>query len=156
MKLFKYTEEDLRKAISTSTSYRQTLLKLKVKAAGGNYEVLKKAIKHFKIDTSHMLGQSSNKNKTFGPKRDLSEYLSNKFPIQSNKLKKRLLKEKVFEHKCSKCNLKDWIGKKIPIELDHINGDRNNNSLYNLRLLCPNCHAQTNTYRGKNIGSYQT
>jgi 5-methylcytosine-specific restriction endonuclease McrA len=51
---------------------------------------------------------------------------------------------------CSCCSGTEWLGKPMPLELDHINGDNANNSLDNLRLLCPNCHAQTPTYRGKN------
>jgi hypothetical protein len=152
MKLKKYTEKELRDAVKSSCSLRQTLIKLNIKPAGGNYETLKKAINFFSIDTNHFKGKSSNRGRKFGPRRDIDDYLSNKFPIQSNKLRKRLLKEKIFQHICSKCNLKEWNGKPIPLELDHINGNNQDNSLCNLRLLCPNCHAQTPNYRGKNIG----
>jgi hypothetical protein len=92
MKRPRYSEAELRDAISYSISYREVLLKLNLKAAGGNYKTLHKAIKHFNIDVSHMLGQASNRGKTFSPKRNINEYLSNKCPIQSNKLKKRLIK----------------------------------------------------------------
>lgn len=54
---------------------------------------------------------------------------------------------------CEKCNLSNWNGEPIPIELDHIDGNHQNNSLDNLRLLCPNCHAQTATYKIRNIGN---
>jgi hypothetical protein len=154
MKLYKYTESKLREAIASSTSYREVLLKLNVKAAGGNYSTLRKAIEYFDLDVSHMLGQAHNRGKTIGPKRDIEEYLSNSFPISSHKLRKKLLREGVFEHKCSSCALQDWLNKPIPLELDHMNGNHLDNSLANLRLLCPNCHALTPTYRGKNIGSY--
>lgn len=56
-------------------------------------------------------------------------------------------------NKCKICSNEEWQGKPIPIELDHIDGDSTNNELNNLRLLCPNCHAQTSTYKGKNVGS---
>lgn len=56
-------------------------------------------------------------------------------------------------NKCSSCGNEKWMGKPIPIELDHIDGNYKNNKLKNLRLLCPNCHAQTPTYKGKNIGN---
>ena len=54
-------------------------------------------------------------------------------------------------HQCEMCFNKTWLNKRIPIEIDHIDGNRNNNSLENLRLICPNCHAFTDTYKGKNI-----
>ena len=58
--------------------------------------------------------------------------------------------------KCYNCNLTNWLGFNIPLELEHINGDNRDNRIENLILLCPNCHALTPTYRGKNkhkIGS---
>lgn len=60
----------------------------------------------------------------------------------------------MLESYCYECKLTEWCGKNIPLELDHIDGSHNNNSLDNLRLLCPNCHAQTETYRGKNKKGY--
>ena len=53
---------------------------------------------------------------------------------------------------CEVCGLSEWMGKPIPIELDHVDGDADNNSAENLRLICPNCHAQTETYKGANAG----
>lgn len=58
-----------------------------------------------------------------------------------------------FGHKCSSCENTHWLGVKIPIELDHIDGNHKNNNLENLRLLCPNCHAITPTYKSKNKGN---
>lgn len=71
---------------------------------------------------------------------------------QSNKLRIRLINEGYMEARCSICLLTDWQSKPIPLELDHVDGDNTNNMLVNLRLLCPNCHAQTDNYRGKNWG----
>ena len=51
---------------------------------------------------------------------------------------------------CSNCGGEEWLGQAIPLELDHLDGDKNNNQFDNLRLICPNCHALTATYRGKN------
>lgn len=59
-------------------------------------------------------------------------------------------------HQCSECKLTEWREQPIPLELDHIDGNCENNSRDNLRLICPNCHAQTPTYRGKNIGKFVT
>lgn len=61
-------------------------------------------------------------------------------------LRKRLIAEGYFEPRCSSCNLTEWLQQPIPLEVDHINGDRHDN----LRLLCANCHALTATYRGRN------
>ena len=129
---------------------RQALQQLNVAAYGGNYDVLRKAIKHFQLETSHFTGQAWNKGKTLAPKQSINNYLNNEIAIQSYKLKNRLLKEKVFEPACSNCKLSKWLDESIPLELDHINGDNKDNNLTNLRLLCPNCHALTPTYRSKN------
>jgi len=58
-----------------------------------------------------------------------------------------------LEKKCHNCGITKWKGVEIPLELDHINGDSTNNSIDNLRLLCPNCHSITPTWRGRNINT---
>lgn len=150
MNLYKYTEQELRCAISSSTSLRQVLIKLGVAPYGGNYEVLRKAIKFFSLDITHFAGQSTKKGIKLGINRSLSDYLSNKFSITSNSLRLRLLREGVFQHQCSRCLNTLWEKQKIPLELEHIDGNKHNNSIDNLQLLCPNCHALTSTYRGRN------
>ena len=81
----------------------------------------------------------------------LEEILMGKHPqYQSNKLRRRLLQEGIKEHKCECCGITDWMNKPTPLEVDHIDGNSNNHIIQNIRLLCPNCHAQTETYRGKN------
>jgi transposase-like protein len=67
----------------------------------------------------------------------------------------RLLKRYLFdcrECKCEVCGIMQWMGKPAPLELDHKDGNSANNQLNNLRLICPNCHAQSDTYKGKNKG----
>lgn len=81
--------------------------------------------------------------------RDIEEYTSNKVPMQSDKLKIRLLNEGYLEPKCDMCGHSRWLDGEIPLQLDHKDGDKENNSLSNLRLLCPNCHALTPQYRLK-------
>jgi hypothetical protein len=148
---YKYTIEQLKEAITTSNSIREVLMRLNIIPAGGNYATLKKQIKLHKLDISHFKGKSWNKNRKFGHKRPIASYLCNQFSITSHRLRQRLIQEGLFKPQCSNCNLKSWLGKNIPLELDHIDGDHENNNLCNLRLLCPNCHALTPNYRGKNI-----
>lgn len=146
----KYNESELRDAVSTSTSIRQSLQKLGVIPAGGNYQTFNKKIAEYKIDTSHFSGQCWNKGKRLPKRVNTHMYLSNQIPIQSYKLKNRLFSENLLDMKCSMCNLTEWNGKTAPLELDHVDGNHLNNSIDNLRILCPNCHAQTDNYRGLN------
>lgn len=83
----------------------------------------------------------------------LEEILVEGSTYQSNKLRLRLLKAGLKEYRCEKCNNTEWNDQPIPLELNHINGDNSDNRLENLELLCPNCHAQTDSYRGKNYGN---
>ena len=83
-------------------------------------------------------------------KMNLMEYLTKSQDIQTNKVRIRLLEEGYKEYKCECCGLTTWLGKPIPLELHHKDGDRTNNQLENFELLCPNCHAFTDSYRGKN------
>ena len=80
----------------------------------------------------------------------LVEYLATSLDIQSNKVRKKLLEEGYKEHRCECCGLAKWLGEPIPLELHHKDGDRHHNEIDNYALLCPNCHAKTESYRGKN------
>jgi hypothetical protein len=66
-------------------------------------------------------------------------------------IKKKLINYYKWKYECSSCKLSEWLGQIIPIEIDHINGIHTDNRIENLRFLCPNCHALTDTYKGKNI-----
>lgn len=147
---YTYSEKELCEAVKTSTSIRQVLEKLNIVPAGGNYQTTNRRIEKLNIDTSHFTGQAWNRGKVIGPKRPIGEYLKENSVVQSFKLKSRLITEGLKEHKCECCGITEWNGKPAPIELDHINGNHHDNRLENLRILCPNCHAQTDTYRGKN------
>lgn len=153
---YSYTEEELREAVKTSTSIRQVLEKLNIVPAGGNYQTTNRRIEKLNIDTSHFMGQAWNKGLEIGPKRPIEEYLIENSVVQSFRLKNRLISEGLKEHKCECCGLTEWLGEPIPLELDHVDGDHYNNTLENLKILCPNCHAKTPTYRGKNKRNKKT
>lgn len=89
--------------------------------------------------------------KKSNPIYELSDILEGDHPhFQTFKLKNRLIKEGIFENKCSICGISKWNGKDLKCELDHIDGDRTNHKKGNLRMLCPNCHSQTSTFRSRN------
>jgi hypothetical protein len=66
-------------------------------------------------------------------------------------LKKHLILNR--GHQCEECKHTKWLNSDIPLELEHIDGNSNNNDLKNLKLLCPNCHTFTLTYKGRNKNS---
>ena len=146
-----YTIEEFKIAVEESYSISQALMKLGLSPRGGNYKVFKKFQKLYNIDTSHFTGQGHMKGKKNNTlTKCLSEILVKDCEYSSNKLRKRLIEEGIKEHKCECCGLTEWLGEPIPLELDHIDGDHYNNLIENLKILCPNCHAKTPTYRGRN------
>ncbi|GAA1248444.1 hypothetical protein GCM10009633_21770 [Janibacter melonis] len=146
----RWTDDQLAEAVESSTSVAQVIGRLGIRVAGGNYAVVRRAIAAAQLDTSHFTGQAWNKGLSQGPTRPLDAYLSNEHPISSYRLKNRLVRAGIFTWRCDSCGGTQWLGLPIPLELEHRDGDRQNNSLENLELLCPNCHAQTPTYRGRN------
>jgi hypothetical protein len=108
------------------------------------------------IDRSGFVGQAWRRGvagRSGGPRgRPLEQVLVRGSTYTStSSLKKRLIAEGVLERRCGGCGLVWWRGRLAPLHLDHRNGDRTDNRVENLRLLCPNCHAQTDTYCGRNI-----
>lgn len=112
-------------------------------------ETLTKYLKEMGIEYN---GNQSGKgiSKPKNSKMTLAEYLQNSQNLQSNKIKIKLLEEGIKEYKCENCGRKTWLGQPIPLELHHIDGNRDNNTILNYQLLCPNCHAFTDSYRGRN------
>lgn len=149
--IFKCSEEDFKECIRKSLNFRQALINLKLKPAGGNYKIIKKKIKDLNIDISHFTGKLWLKGKThdWSRKTPLVDILVNnsKYGGSGTALKKKLFKAGLFIKKCYKCNLTKWLNQPISLELEHINGNNSDNRIENLTLLCPNCHAQTDTYR---------
>jgi hypothetical protein len=82
----------------------------------------------------------------------LEEILQGKHPsYQTYKLKKRLIETGIKKNQCEECSLINWRDKPLSIQLEHIDGNRHNHLLENLKMLCPNCHSQTPTFCAKNV-----
>ena len=98
-------------------------------------------------------GKGAKKTKEEGKNKiPLLEILDGKHPqYQTNKLRIRLISAGIKEERCEICNITEWNGLPVSLELDHIDGDRTNHRLENVRIICPNCHSQTVTYRARNI-----
>lgn len=134
----------------------QVIKALGLKVGGSVYPMLRSHIERLGLDTSHFTGQGWTKgrrNPVNRKPRPLSEILVQNSDCRStHELRLRLLREGVKSHRCEVCGLTEWNGHMIPLQLDHVNGDRSDNRIENLRILCPNCHAQTDNWCGKNIG----
>lgn len=150
---FKIDNADFINFVKESFSIREVLIKCGLHPVGGNYRVFKQRVKDLNLNTSHFTGCGHGKGNHLTA-------IANEIPIEkafvkggkltSYGLGKKILKYKLKEYKCSSCGIDEWIGKKLSLHLDHIDGDNTNNELENLRFLCPNCHSQTKTYCGKN------
>ena len=156
MRKRKWTDQDFVEAVRTSTSYAQVIRKLHLQVAGSNYDIVKRKIMELHLDVSHMTGQAWNQGARHKPIRaaqPLSEILvEHSTFVNANHLRERLLKEGMKQRQCECCGNTEWLGQPIPLELHHINAIRDDQRLENLQLLCPNCHALTDNYRGKNKG----
>jgi 5-methylcytosine-specific restriction endonuclease McrA len=148
-----YTDETFASVVKESFSIRECLKKLGLRHTGGNYKTFYNKVSNLNLDTSHFTGQAymAGKPNKWCKKRLLVDILKDGVEYKSHELKIRLIKEGMREHKCEVCGNTEWMGKKIPLELDHINGVHTDNRIENLRIVCPNCHAQTETYCSKNI-----
>lgn len=133
-------------------SWNNLCILMNKRPTNNNYSRFKKIIEKYNIDTSYfsdepILQHISKKKLT------LEEHLSLRENVIPNgkDIKKLLLKNNLKEYKCECCGNAEWNNKEIPLQLHHINGNRYDNRLENLQLLCPNCHSQTDNFAGKNI-----
>ena len=111
-------------------------------------ETLESYLKKFGVVYKGNMGLKGKK--TDNKRLSALEYAEKNY-CRSHVLKLKLIEDGLKEYKCEICGTVHWMGKKVPLELDHIDGNHYNNNLMNLRIVCPNCHAQQETNSGKNV-----
>jgi len=153
----RYTRELLAPIVARARSVAEVLRLLEIRQSGGGHTHISKQIRTFGLDTSHFLGGRRNQGSAHlgGPARkSASEILIEKSDLaprtRAAKLR-RALREIDRPFRCEICGLDQWLESDLTLEIDHINGRPNDNRRENLRLLCPNCHSQTETYCSRNI-----
>jgi 5-methylcytosine-specific restriction endonuclease McrA len=151
-KVFRSSDIEFTDAVKSSLSIRECLRKLGLKPCGANYSTFRKRCQNLNLSTGHFIGRAYLRNgaHSWGVKIPLCQVLVENRNCNSNKLKERLIKENILENQCNRCGNSDWLEEPIALHLHHINGNHTDNRLENIQLLCPNCHAQTSNYCGKN------
>ena len=139
-----FTRQEIEEFVLNSSSYMALAAKLGYCTTYGSYlNTMKLMSRELDLDASHFVGQGWKKN-------DFDyERFRKGVVIKTSEAVKAL----VFlrGHRCEHCQQEEWQGNPIPLEVHHKDGDSLNNEMDNLCLICPNCHALTPNYRGKNI-----
>ena len=142
----KFTRQEIEGFVRESDSYASLSKKLGYNNnSGSSSRSMKIMIKELSLDISHFVGQGWNNNNF-----DYSRF-RNGIAIKSSQAIDALVF--IRGHRCEECGEERWLGQPIPLEVHHEDGDSLNNEMKNLKLLCPNCHALTNNYRGRNINT---
>lgn len=149
-----WTANELKSAIEKSNSWSGVFRELRISISGGSMKAARKIANDYGFDYSHFLGRGWLKGQKWknysNNARALDEILTVDSTYSGSMLRKRLIDAGLKTHKCENCGRVKWMNNKIPLEVDHINGISNDHRIENLRLLCPNCHALTPTWRGRN------
>ncbi|MFF3750043.1 HNH endonuclease signature motif containing protein [Streptomyces sp. NPDC002018] len=151
----RWTREILESAVSASTNMYEVLRHLGIELVGGQYTHISRRVRAFGIDTSHFTPGARTRNVHGNRRRRSTEEIlvednsAQARRTPSSRLKRALL-ELGVEERCALCGCEArWRGHPLPLEVDHLDGNWRNNRVENLRILCPNCHSTTDTYRGR-------
>ncbi len=135
-----HTKQDFLNAIEKSKSMTEA-----AKILGIRYTTFRKYAQIYGVFNPNPSQKGQKKPKTFKCKEDIFKVFD--YNVSRFTVKNWYLLEN--EYRCQKCGIKNWNQEHITLELEHINGNRRDNRIENLRLLCPNCHSQTETWRKK-------
>lgn len=153
-----WSKDVLLESIKKSNSKSDILRNIGLKLNSGNFQTLEKYCNVYDIQLENLKFDFKSHSKKNGFQRKLTNeqlFKKNNNRNNSRVIKKRIFDEKLLKNECSICGLGDvWMEKPISLQLDHKNGDRFDNTLDNLRILCPNCHSQTETFGSKNRWNY--
>lgn len=164
MKVLKnLTNEQIQQIANRVYSSAEMCRELNICDNGGNSTRLRLYLNNHKIDLSHWTGQLWSKDKTVLDDQRLRKDKSSELIFTENSnaspsyVRKLLIKRQLKQYKCEQCNITNiWNDKPISLQLDHINGNRKDHRLDNLRWLCPNCHSQTDTFCARNSNKKST
>lgn len=144
-------------AVALSSSLGECLRRLGLSHTGNSRKRLRAAIAEHKADTSHVTADDPNRSRAFPEAKPLADHLVIGSLIGSTNLKEKLWAAGLLPKQCQICGIGAvWNGLPLVLQLDHINGNRRDNRLPNLRILCPNCHSQTHTFAGRALKKQQS
>ena len=150
--VIKNSDDEVFKAIvQKSNSIREVIAAFNLNVCGAQYDSVKAKMATLGLSTDRFDKTQYSKSAQNSVRIPLSVILiDNSSYSNFTRLKIRLVKEGLLKYRCNICSLTDWLGSKISLQLDHINGNDRDHRIENLRLLCPNCHSQTSNYAGRN------
>ena len=143
-----YDKQNLEDVVKRCNTYTDVIKEIGLSQKSGNYGTLKKYLKKYSIDISHFYtSKQVLEINIFNTKAKLEDIMVENSTYSRDSLKKRLYNDGLKERKCELCGQdENWMGKKMSLILDHINGVNDDNRLENLRIVCPNCNATLDTH----------